>query len=77
MAEVNLCVLGTLNLSWWETTASAPLPVPNLKDMTSGYFFLAVILRMEESLCLCLTRPHPALSDSSLNATRLSAVTTR
>lgn len=76
MAEVNLWVLGTLNLSSCETTASGTLPVPNLKVMMSGCFFLAVILRMEISVCLYLTRPHPALSDSSLSTIKLSAVTT-
>ena len=32
---------------------------------------------MAESLCLYLTLPQPALSESSLNTTRLSAVSTR
>ena len=76
MVEVNFWVLGTRNLSWWDTVTSSPLPDPNRKMMTSGCFFLAVILRMEVRLCWCLTRPQPALSDSSLRTTTLSTVTT-
>ncbi len=43
----------------------------------SGLRFLAVILRMEDSLCLCLMRAQPALSESSLRTSRQSAVSTR
>ena len=77
MAAVAFLVLGMRNRSWCVITASSPLPVPNLKVMTSGFFFLEVILRMEVSWCRCFSLAHPALSESSRSTTRLSAVSSR
>ena len=58
-------------------TASSPIPVPNLNVMISGCLFLAVILMMESSRCLCFTLAQPALSESSRRAIRLSDVSMR
>ena len=66
MALVAFRVLGILNLNWSVMIASSPTPVPYLKVMMSGFFFLAVILSTESNGYLYLTRPQPALSDSSL-----------
>ena len=72
MAPVALLVLGILNLSCSVISASCPVPVLNLKVMMSGFFFLAVILRMYSKGYLYLTRPHPALSESSRSTISLS-----
>jgi len=77
MAAVAFLVLGIRNRSWCVMTASSPVPVPNLKVMMSGFFFLDVIFRMEISWCRCFTLAHPALSESSRSTTRLSAVSSR
>ena len=69
-------MLGIRNLTTFVISISSPDPVPCLNVITSGCFFLAVILRMEFSLFLCFILAHPARSESSLNTIMESAVNT-
>ena len=58
-------------------TNSSLEPVPNLKVMMSGCFFLEVILSTESIRSLCFILPQPALSDSSRRTSKLSDVSNR